>query len=69
MNQLPAVFQRILASIEAQPAMLVRAANKAAPRRFSGEPPTAFGDLSADEPDERLALERDMYDDMVRRSA
>lgn len=48
MNALPPVFQRILASIEAQPAMLVRAANKASDRRFSGEPLTGFGALADD---------------------
>lgn len=66
---LPPVFHRILASIEAQPAMLVRAANKASPRRFSNEPITGFASLDADATDERLELERDMHDDMQRRSA
>ncbi len=52
-----------------QPAQLTRAANKASPRRFSGASLTGFSDLDADAPDERLELERDMHDDMVRRSA
>lgn len=62
-------FRAILNGIVAQPAQLVRAANKASPRRFTAEPITGFASLDADAPDERLELERDMHDDMVRRSA
>ena len=44
-------FRAILNGIAAQPAMLVRAANKAAPRRFSADPQplTGFGDLAEDD--------------------
>lgn len=39
------VFAGILQAIEAQPAMLERAAAKADGRRFTGEPLTGFGEL------------------------
>lgn len=45
-DNLPPIFREILTSIQAMPATLQRAAAKAAPRRFTGEPQTGFGDLS-----------------------
>ena len=39
------VFDDILRNIELQPVMLRRAAVKADPRRFTGDPVTAFGDI------------------------
>ncbi len=62
------VFAEILNGIAQQPAQLVRAAAKASPRRFTGEPITDHGDLDADAPDERLELEADMARDMRERS-
>lgn len=40
------IFAGILANIERQPLTLHRAAVKAAPRRFTGDAPSAFGDLA-----------------------
>lgn len=67
MSTLPPVFRRLLSTFEQQSAILELAAEKASPRRFTAEPITGFASLDADGPDERLELERDMYDDMQRR--
>lgn len=58
-----AIFDDLLRSIQLQPVVLHRAQVKAAPRRFSGEPMTGFGDLyeADDEPgeDPRVQADRD----------
>ena len=51
LSRLHPLFESILSGIKQQPLILHRAAVKAAPRRFSGDPVTGFGCLS----DERRA--------------
>lgn len=63
-DNLPPIFREILTSIQAMPATLQRAAEKAAPRRFTGEPQTGFGALPGADID-REAIRQKMREEFA----